>query len=187
MMMSMYGTRDAASNWERDWQEHVRNWGFQLGLSSKNLFHRADITFIVIELCQRMSSPTQQSLAKLKRLVRYLTCERQWRSIIRMLEIGRRGDNIHRLGLGWLQGDSKVVERRRDNAWLSCFESNTRKQKIIAMSSAEAGLYTAALGASESKGIVSLLRGLGYEMKPVWATDAKKPLNTSSTGKELGS
>ena len=30
---SMYGTRDAASNWERDWQEHVRNWGFQ---SSKN-------------------------------------------------------------------------------------------------------------------------------------------------------
>ena len=35
----MYGARDAASNWERDWQEHVRNWGFQLGLSSKNLFH----------------------------------------------------------------------------------------------------------------------------------------------------
>ena len=24
---------------ERDWQGHVRNWGFQLGLSSKNLFH----------------------------------------------------------------------------------------------------------------------------------------------------
>ena len=89
-----------------------------------------------------------------------------WRS-------GRRGDNIHRLGLGWLQGDSKVVERRRDNAWLSCFESNTRKQNIIARRSAEAGLYTAALGASESKGIVSLLRGLGYEMKPVLAIDAK--------------
>ena len=26
-------------NWERDWQEHVKKWGFQLGLSSKNLFH----------------------------------------------------------------------------------------------------------------------------------------------------
>ena len=38
MKKSMYGTRDAASNWERDWQEHVENWGFQLGLSSKNLF-----------------------------------------------------------------------------------------------------------------------------------------------------
>ena len=39
MKKSTHGTRDAASNWERDWQEHVKNWGFQLGLSSKNLFH----------------------------------------------------------------------------------------------------------------------------------------------------
>ena len=37
MKKSMYGTRDAASNWERDWQEHVKTWGFQQGLSSKNL------------------------------------------------------------------------------------------------------------------------------------------------------
>ena len=42
----------------------------------------------------------------------------------------------------------------------------TRKQKIIARSSAEAELYAAALGAS-------LLRDLGYEMKPVLAIDAK--------------
>ena len=25
---SIYGTRDAASNWECDWQEHVKSWGF---------------------------------------------------------------------------------------------------------------------------------------------------------------
>ena len=49
----------------------------------------------------------------------------------------------------------------------------TRKQEIIARSSAEPELYAAALGASESKGIVSLLRDLGYEMKPVLAIDAK--------------
>ena len=42
MKKNMYGTRDAASNWERDWQEHVRNWGFQLGLRSKNLFHHKE-------------------------------------------------------------------------------------------------------------------------------------------------
>ena len=42
MLKSMCGTRDAASNWERDLQEHVRNWGFQLGLSSKNLFHHKE-------------------------------------------------------------------------------------------------------------------------------------------------
>ena len=49
----------------------------------------------------------------------------------------------------------------------------TGKQKIIVRSSAEAEQYAAALGASESKGIVSLLRDLGYEMKPVLAIDAK--------------
>ena len=38
MKKSMYGTMDAASNWERDWQGHVQKWGFQLGLSSKNFF-----------------------------------------------------------------------------------------------------------------------------------------------------
>ena len=50
----------------------------------------------------------------------------------------------------------------------------TRKQKIIARSSAEAELYAAALGASELKGIVSLLKDLGVrEKKPVLAIDAK--------------
>ena len=42
MKKSMYGTRDAASNWERDWQGHVQEWGFQLGLSSKNWFHHKE-------------------------------------------------------------------------------------------------------------------------------------------------
>ena len=47
----------------------------------------------------------------------------------------------------------------------------TREQKIIAKSGAEAELNAAALGASESKGIVSLLKDPGYEMKPVKATE----------------
>ena len=42
MKKSMYGTRDAASNWERDWQENIKKWGFQLGPSSKNLFHHKE-------------------------------------------------------------------------------------------------------------------------------------------------
>ena len=36
---SMYGTRDAASNWERDWRGHLENWGYELGRSSRSLFH----------------------------------------------------------------------------------------------------------------------------------------------------
>ena len=43
----------------------------------------------------------------------------------------------------------------------------------VRRSSAEAELYAAALGASELKGIISLMRDLGYEKKPVLAIDAK--------------
>ena len=42
-------------------------------------------------------------------------------------------------------------------------KAHTRQQKIIARSSAKAELYAAALGASESKGIVSLLTVLAYD------------------------
>ena len=28
LLKKMYGTRDAASNWERDWHEHVNSWVF---------------------------------------------------------------------------------------------------------------------------------------------------------------
>ena len=54
-----------------------------------------------------------------------------------------------------------------------CLDSIHAKAEIFARISAEAELSAAALGASESKGIVSLLRDLGYEMKPVLAIDAK--------------
>ena len=38
----MCGTRDAASKWQRDWQEHIKSWGHQLGRSSKNLFRHKE-------------------------------------------------------------------------------------------------------------------------------------------------
>ena len=63
-------------------------------------------------------------------------------------------------------------------------KANTCKQKIIARNSAEAELYAAALGASESKGIVSLLKDRCNEMKPVLALMQRTP-NTFSTDKEL--
>ena len=41
----------------------------------------------------------------------------------------------------------------------------TRKQKVIAKSSAEAELYAAALGASEAKGVQSMMCDLGFAVK----------------------
>ena len=39
---SMYGTRDAASDWEQDSQGHLENWSYELGCSSTNLFHNKE-------------------------------------------------------------------------------------------------------------------------------------------------
>ena len=49
----------------------------------------------------------------------------------------------------------------------------TRKQKVMAKSSAEAELYAAALGASEAKGVQSMMCYLGFAEKPVLAIDAE--------------
>ena len=35
----MYGTKDAASNWEREWQGHLGNWSYELVRRSRNLLH----------------------------------------------------------------------------------------------------------------------------------------------------
>ena len=37
LRQSMHGTRNTASKWERDWQEHVKSSGDQLGLSLKKV------------------------------------------------------------------------------------------------------------------------------------------------------
>lgn len=53
------------------------------------------------------------------------------------------------------------------------FKAYTRQQNVIILRSAEAELNAAALGASESKGMMSIMRGFGYQLKPVLIIDAK--------------
>ena len=106
---------------------------------------RADISFIVNELCQKMSSPNQRSLAQLKRLARYLKRERQWGQVF---EYGKMAEELTLF---------------TDSDWAGCKETRkpssagvlmlgghtmkayTRKQNVIAKISAEAELYAAAL------------------------------------------
>ena len=133
---------------------------------------RADITFIVNELCHKMSNPNRQSVENLKRLVRCLKRERQWGQVFSYRKMANEVTTIHRLRLGPLQRDSKVVTFRSDTAGQPHSEG-IHTQAVIAKSSAESELYAAALGASESNGIVSLLKDLGYDLKPVLAIDVK--------------
>ena len=134
---------------------------------------RADITSIVNELCHTMSNRDQQSMAKLKRLVRYLKRERQWGQVFSYRKMANEVATFTDS-----DGAGRKQTRKSSSAGViqlgnHSLKAYTRKQKIIAKSSAEAELYAAAWGTSESKRIVSLLKDLGYELKPVLATDAK--------------
>ena len=120
-----------------------------------------------------MSSPKQQSLAKLKRLVRYLKRQRLW---VQIFGYGRSVEEVTTFTESDLEGCKET--RKSSSAGVimlgdQALKAYTREQKIIARSSAEAELCAAGLGAFESKGIVSFLKDLGYEMKPVLAIDAK--------------
>ena len=292
---SMYGTRDAASKRERDWQGHLESWGYELGRSSRNLFHnkkkktsglthgdgfvvtgtkgsllelkkqlesvypikasiigagstksikalnrricwretgilyqhdprhvdvlveslglengntvqtpnvddvkdenpvwldseqiskyrshvarclffsqdRADITFAVNELCQRMSDPSQHSFSKLKRLVRYLKGERQW---IQVFEFGDMSSEVTVFSDSDWAGDKETRKSSSAGVGRHLLKAYTRKQKIIIRSSAEADLYAAALGASEAKEVQSMMCDLVFAVKPVLIIDAK--------------
>ena len=71
------------------------------------------------------------------------------------------------------KGDTEIIKCSRDTIGNHMLKAYTCKKKRIARSSAESGLYGAALGASVSKGIVSLLCDLGHLTKPLLAIDAK--------------
>ena len=126
-----------------------------------------------------MSNPTQQSLIKLKRLARYPQRERKWAQII---QYGR----MHAKVTAYWASDKET--RKSSNAGIvmigeHMLKGHTRKQKIIARSSAEAELYAAALGASEAKGMVSLLRDLGYMMTPTLAIEGQQNTHRQGIGR----
>ena len=118
--------------------------------------NRAYVTLFVNESCQRMPTPTQQGLEKLKRRVRYLKCERQWEASAQLWKNGRRGDDIVGQRLGGcketrMSSSAGVILLRSHT-----LKADTRKQNVITGSSEEAELHTTALGASESKGMLQL-------------------------------
>ena len=173
--MQTPGTPDATEEEESEPLSEVQHHKYRSQVA-RCLFlsqYRADIPFIVNELCQRMSSPTQQSLAKLKRLVRYLKRERQWEQVFKY---GRPVEEVTTFADSDWAGCKET--RKSSSAGVvmlgnHTLKAYTRKQNTIARSTAEPELFAAALGASESKGIVSLLRDLGYKKNPVLAIDAK--------------
>ena len=138
--------------------------------------------------CERVMSknvkPHATERAKLKRLVRHLKRERQWRQVFsyrRMVEEVTTFSDSDWAGCQETRKSSSASVILLGSHTLKAYP---RKQKIIARSSAEAELHAAALGASESKGIVSLLKDLVIRCSQCWPLMRRPPI-TSSTDKEL--
>ena len=108
----------------------------------------------------------------MNRLARYLKRERQWGQVF---EYGKMAEEL----TVFTDSDWAGCKETRNSSSAGVLmrgghhESNTRKQKVIAKSSAEAELYAAALRASEAKGVQSMMRDLGFAVKPVLNIDAK--------------
>ena len=242
MKKSMYGTRVAASNWERDWQEHIRNWCFQLGLSSKNLFHHkgdrvsglthgddfvlTGPTKKLMEFERKMTSvypikakiigygspksikTLNRRLHSRKRGIVYQHDPRHVDVLVKDLGLehgnsvqtpatpdvteGRVGTvesgsasqiqvtgcqmfvpqsrpsrhNIHCERVVSKDVESQSTEPCQAKKACQVFETRDK-------SSAEAEQHAVASGASEAKGVQSMMRDLGFAVKPVLAIDAK--------------
>ena len=80
---------------------------------------RADITFAVSELRQRMSDPSQHSLATLKRLVRYLKGKATDPSV-RIREHEFRGDSVSRVNR---RSSSEAVQKQ------NCLQQHWERHK----------------------------------------------------------
>ena len=93
-------------------------------------------------------------------------------SSFQIREFEFRGDSVLRFRLGRRQTrkSSSAVVALEGRHFLYAY---SRKQNVIARSSSEAELYAAVLGASEAKGVESMMRDLGFVVKPELIIDAE--------------
>jgi hypothetical protein len=127
---------------------------------------RSDIQFAAKEICRDMSSPTQMSIGKLKRLARYL---------------------LEYPALVWTFDETdepfEYIDIFSDSDWAGCLKTRrstsggvasiaggaiktwSSTQSVAALSSGEAEYYALVKAAAEGLGIQSLAKDLGWDFK----------------------
>ena len=124
---------------------------------------RPDIAAPVAILCQKVSAPTDTDLNEAKRVLRYL---KGTKHIKLTLGTSRRSNEL------WAYTDSDWAEDqvdRKSNSGFVCFLSNSpimwksKKQTIVATSSAEAEYIAMSIGAKEILWIRRLIEGFGLQ------------------------
>ena len=100
-------------------------------------------------------------------------CSATWRELWRIIKDQIKDQTVVVIAISkhsaiWRRTELRSVIRRNELKYVDVGE-----MRVITNSKHEAELYAAALGASELKGIISLMKDLGYEKRPVLAIDAK--------------
>ena len=139
------------------------------------------VQFAAKEACRRMSCPTAEDFAKVKRLVRFLLgVERvswnyPWQHDVEVLKIVTDRDWARcKRTRRSTSGGMAMLGRHPLRAW-------SVTQSVVAVSSAEAELYSMAEGASRGLALQSMLREMSVKVDLVVATDAKAAKTFAAT------
>ena len=137
---------------------------------------RADIAFALEELAKSTTTPTNGDLALLKRLARYLSGRPG-------LQITHQRQEAQNVAIGYTDADWAgdrearrlrsegciVIGSRLVNGW-------AKPRSLIALSSGESELYAALRASSETFGLMTLARDMGFILKGSILGDASAAL-----------
>ena len=133
---------------------------------------RADISFAVKKVAQRMAHPRVCDVVPLKRILRYLRMRP-------VMETHFSWQSIPAEIVGYTDSDwgSCLETRRSTSGGLvklggHCVKHWSRTQAAVSLSTAEAELYSLVKGATECLGIQALLRDWGFDLQVSMRTDA---------------
>ena len=133
---------------------------------------RPDIQYAAKNISRFMSAPTDHDWNSIKRLARYLIGSTRavqtfrWQSVQKTLKTyvdsDWAGDKITRKSTS---GGAMCIGEHMIKSWSST-------QQVIAMSSGEAELYAMIKGASQTKGLMSMIQDYGMEFEGCLCSDA---------------
>ena len=133
---------------------------------------RADMTFFVNGLCQRNVKPHASEPCQVAKASQYWKREEAVGTDLQLWKMSEQVMTYSYSDWAMCKGTRKSSSAGVMLIGDHMLTAYSRKQHAISKSNAESTLYVAALAASGSKGIVSLMFGLGYVMKPVLAIEA---------------
>ena len=163
-----------------DAQEHA-DYRRAVGKLQSLTYTRPDISFATKELARDLQQPTQQSLRKVKHLLRYLrTLQNDHEDNTYTTSKGtHRPQHLCRCGLGRMPRHKKSTSGFIVTMMGSVVQFGSRTQAVIALSSAESELYAIGAGAQEGLHIANFI-------KEATTTKVNTRIHTDSTsGKSI--